>query len=134
MKHEKLIRRGTLAADAVCGLGLWLCLALACVPACGQSLTGRWKADGRTLDNGEQEKSILELKQNGNDLTGTLKTLGFTVEVKGTATGNHFEFSVPEGEMKHPRLVGDLVNGELQATMRGRRKIVAKPATAADDL
>jgi alpha-galactosidase len=132
MKHEKLIRRGTLAADAVCGLGLWLCLALACVPACGQSLTGRWIADGRMLDNGEQEKSILELKQNGNELTGTLKTLGFTGDVKGTATGTHFELFV-EWSPK-PFLVGDLVNGELHAVERGRHNIVGKPAAPTDDL
>src|ERR1035437_8501466 len=131
MKHEKLIRRGTLAADAVCGLGLWLCLALACVPAFGQSLTGRWIADGRMLDNGEQEKSILELKQNGNELTGTLKTLGFTGDVKGTATGSHFELFESEWDAKKPVLVGDLVNGELHA-VKGRRKIVAKPAGPTD--
>lgn len=113
---------------------LLFCFVLQISSGYGQGLTGRWTSEGRTLDNGEQDKSILELKQNGNDLTGTLKTFGFTAVVKGTATGNHFELSIPEWEMKQPMLVGDLVNGELQITMGGRRKIVAKPATAADDL
>jgi alpha-galactosidase len=109
------------------------CAALLAMPGFGQSLAGRWAATGRTLDNGEQEKSILELKQNGSELTGTLKTLGFQVEVKGTATGSHFELLVPEWEAKRPILVGDLVNGELHA-MQGRRTIVARPATPADDI
>ena len=46
----------------------------------GQALTGRWAATGKTLDNGEQEKFILELKQSGSELAGTLKSLGFTAE------------------------------------------------------
>jgi alpha-galactosidase len=98
----------------------------------GQALTGRWAATGKTLDNGEQEKFILELKQSGSELAGTLKSLGFTAEVKGTTTGNHFELFVPWNDKK-PFIVGDLVNGELHA-VQGRRNIVAKPATAADDL
>jgi len=112
-----------------------LCLLLACMaaPALAQSLAGRWAAEGRTLDNGEQEKSILELKQNGAELTGTLKTLGYQVDVKGTATGNHFELFVPEWELKKPVLVGDLVNGELHV-MQGRREFVGKPASPSDDI
>jgi alpha-galactosidase len=91
-------------------------------------------AEGRTLDNGEQEKSILELKQNGNELTGTLKTLGYQVDVKGTATGSHFEIFVSDWDPKRPVLVGDLVNGELHALQGGRRQIVAKPAGPNDDI
>jgi len=99
-----------------------------------QSLAGRWIAEGRTLDNGEQQKSILELKQDGNNLTGELKTLGFSVAVKGTATGSHFELSVPDWDQSKPIYVGDLVNGELHATENGRRPLVAKPAQPGDDL
>ncbi len=65
-------------------------------------------------------------------MAGTLKSLGFTSQVKGTATGSHFELFVPWNDKK-PFIVGDLVNGELHAA-QGRRNIVAKPATAADDL
>jgi len=112
---------------------LSVCVALQ-LAAHGQTLTGRWIAEGRTLDNGEQQKSILELKQNGADLSGELKTLGYSVAVKGTATGNHFELFVPEWEQKKPVVVGDLVNGELHATEGGRRQIVAKPAGPGDDI
>jgi alpha-galactosidase len=112
---------------------LSLCLMALAAVGFGQSLAGRWMAEGRTLDNGEQEKSILELKQNGSELTGTLKTLGFQVDVKGTATGNHFELFVDEWDPKRPVLVGDLVDGELRA-MQGRRKVVAKPAGPNDDI
>jgi alpha-galactosidase len=108
-------------------------LALAGTPIYGQGLAGRWAATGRTLDNGEQEKYLLELKQSGSDLTGMLKTLGYSVEVRGTVTGNHFELFVPDWELKRPILVGDLVNGELHA-QEGRRNIVAKPAAADDDI
>jgi len=125
--------KGGLRGIAAGVAGLIFCLALLAAPGFGQSLAGRWTAQGRTLDNGEQEKSILELKQNGNELTGTLKTLGFQVDVKGTATGNHFELFVEEWDSKRPVVVGDLVNGELHSQM-GRRTIVAKPAGPGDDI
>ncbi len=131
MRNERSGKSARCAAVRAAGLGC--CVVLLASAAWGQTLAGRWVAIGRTLDNGEQEKSILELKQNGNELRGELKTLGFTAEVKGTATGNHFELFIPEFEAKRPILVGDLVNGELHA-MQGRRSIVAKPATAADDI
>ena len=111
---------------------LLFCLFWTAASAYGQGLAGRWAATGRTLDNGEQEKSILELKQDGNELRGTVTTLGGSSDVKGTATGNHFEL-YGAWNAKRPFLVGDLVNGEIHAA-QGRRQWVAKPATAADDL
>ena len=109
-----------------------LCFASAGTYGYGQGLAGRWAASGRTLDNGEQEKAILELKQDGNQLTGTMTTLGFSGEVKGTATGSHFEL-YGGWNSKRPFLVGDLVNGELHAT-QGRRPWIGKPAAASDEL
>jgi alpha-galactosidase len=88
---------------------------------------------GKTLDNGEQTKSIVELKQVGNELTGKMKNLDYAIELKGTATGNHFELFAPWSPTR-PFLVGDLVNGELHAVDRGRRNLVATPTTATDDL
>jgi alpha-galactosidase len=85
------------------------------------------------LDNGEQPKSIVELKQSGNEVTGTMKNLGYTIALKGTATGNHFEVFAAWSTTR-PFLVGDLVNGELHAIERGRRNLLAKPASATDDL
>jgi alpha-galactosidase len=121
------------AIFAVCAAALFTGLALQGSTALSQALAGRWMTEGRTLDNGEQQKSILELKQNGNELTGTLKNLDYSVELEGTATGNHFELFTPT-DPKRPFLAGDLVNGELHALERGRRNVVAKPAAATDDL
>ena len=136
MQQERSGKRGPRVWMASAA-GLVFFVALLAGPGCsqafGQGLAGRWMAMGRTLDNGEQEKSILELKQNGNELTGTLKTLGFQVDVKGTASGSHFELFVAEWDPKRPVLVGDLMDGELHA-MQGRRAWVAKPAGPTDDI
>jgi alpha-galactosidase len=113
---------------------LSIVFALQAATAYGQTMAGRWVALGRTLDNGEQQKSILELKQDGSQLTGELKMLGYSVQVKGTATGNHFELFAADSDQKRPLLAGDLVNGELHAVERGRRNIVAKPAAPGDDI
>ena len=121
--------RSTLAVRATGLLALVLLLAM---HGFGQTLAGRWAASGRTLDNGEQEKYLLELKQDGNQLSGTVTTLGYSGAVTGTATGTHFEL-FGEWNPKRAFLVGDLVNGQLVAN-QGRRHIVASPATAADTL
>ena len=68
---------------------------------------GQWRA----------AEAILELKQTGNELTGTLKTLGYSVDVKGTATGNHFELFVAEWNQEKPTIVGDLVDGAYSANV-----------------
>ncbi len=108
-----------------------VCLVTISTAGCGHRLTGRWEATGRTLDNGEQEKTILELKQSGNQLTGTMKSPGFSIDVKGTANGNHFELFGPRNPTR-PFITGELTNGELHGTI-GRREWIARPATAADD-
>lgn len=125
--------RRMLGSAAKTSAGLLLCWLMATVPAHAQSLAGRWVATGRTLDNGEQEKSILELSQTGNQLTGTLKSESFSFDVKGTATGNHFVLFGPRSETR-PFVTGDLVNGQLHGTVFGRREWTARPATAADQL
>ena len=120
--------RMVLKASAALGL-----IVLGTSFAGAQDLTGKWAAEGRTLDNGEQQKSILELKQSGSDLTATFSTLGFTAQLTGKATGNHFELFAPWNPAK-AFLVGDLSNGELHAKENGRRDWIGKPATAADVL
>jgi alpha-galactosidase len=130
LDRAQILRK--LVTIAVGSVGLTFCIVSTAAFGYGQSLAGRWAATGRTLDNGELEKSILELKQDGNQLTGTVTTLGFSAELKGTATGDHFELFVTQNAQR-PFLTGDLVNGELHAT-QGRRQWVAKPATAADEL
>jgi alpha-galactosidase len=167
--EQKRSGKNALRVVAASAAGVFFCLVFLAAQGFGQSLTGRWVTVGRTLDNGEQQKTIIELKQNGGELTGTLKSEDFSMELKGTATGNHFELfgpgrpgGAPAGPggpppaapgapgapggpggpgapgqpapQPRPFLVGDLVNGELHAMQGGRRQMVAKPATATDDL
>ncbi len=116
----------------IAGSALALMLGATWIAAPAQSLAGRWAAAGKTLYNGEHEKAILDLKQEGNQLTGTVRGLGFIVNVKGTVSGTHFEIYGMDWNDKKPFLVGDLENGELHGTQWGN-KFEAKPATAADE-
>jgi len=130
--HSNGRRKKRISVLAGSSVGLFLMFLIMAMQGHGQTLAGRWAANGRALDNGEQEKYLLELKQDGNQLTGTVTTLGFSAAVTGTATGTHFEL-FGEWSPKRPFLVGDLVNGQLVAN-QGRRHLVANPATAADEL
>ena len=98
-----------------------------------QSLTGRWAVAGRTLENGERDKTIVDLKQDGNRLTGTVQSLGWSTRVIGTANGTHFELFSVDWNDKKAFIVGDLINEEIQGLQWGN-KITAHPATAADDI
>jgi alpha-galactosidase len=133
MIDERRSKRMRFACCSVLVAGLLLCLALEPALALGQSLTGRWAATGKTMDNGEVQKAILDLTQEGSNLSGRIVALGYGVDVKGTVTGNHFELFGVGWNDKKPFLVGDLVNGELHATQWGDA-FMARPATAADEL
>ena len=113
-------------------LAFALCLLLT-APLFAQSLTGRWAANGRTLDNGETELTILDLKQTGSTLTATLQSTGFSLDLKGTATGNPFAL-LGTRRREPPMLEGDLVDGQLQGKIFGRRPFTAHSATTADVL
>ena len=112
-------------------LGLLICLIYS-ASSQAQSLTGRWAATGKILNNGEQQKAIFELTQNGDQLTGTVRGLGFSTGVKGTVKGSHFELFGVDWNDKTPFLIGDLTNGVIEGKQWGD-KFSAKPATAADD-
>jgi alpha-galactosidase len=103
------------------------CAAVSQSPA---NLAGRWAAVGKTMENGEQQKAIVELTQTGNELKGKLTTLGFAVDVHGTVTGTHFELFGWEDQK--PFVVGEDINGVLSGTQWGN-KFVARPATPADE-
>ena len=81
--------------------------------ATAQGLNGRWAATGKTMENGEQQKSVLELKQDGDKLSGKLQALGFANDVTGKATGSHFELWGVGWNDPKPFLTGDLQNDEL---------------------
>jgi alpha-galactosidase len=78
------------------------------------NLTGKWASTGKTLENGEQQKGILDLKQDGNQITGTVQDLGGRFPVKGTVKGTHIELWGAEWNDPKPFLVADLSGGNLQ--------------------
>ena len=122
--------RNSFVRVAAKAAALIFCLVLLAAPGYGQSFTGRWAATGQPLHNGELHKSILDLTQNGSEIKGKLTALGYGVDVKGTATGNHFVLYA--WDHKKPVIEGDLVNGELHYDQWGGA-FVAHPATAADE-
>jgi alpha-galactosidase len=118
---------------SIAALGCTIVFFLGVMTTHAQSLTGRWAVAGRTLENGEQDKAIVELKQDGNQLTGTVDSLGWSTQIKGTVNGTHFElFGVDWNDTK-PFFVGDLVNDEIQGLQWGN-KITARRATATDEI
>jgi len=97
------------------------------------NLTGKWAAPGKTLENGEQDKGIIDLKQDGNQLTGTARNLGGQADVKGTVQGNHIELFDTNSNDKKPFIVGDYANGTITGRI-GDDNFTARPATAADEI
>src|ERR1035437_4675342 len=124
--HEMWSSHRTWAVAARTGMASLFCFMLLAASGYAQRLTGRWAATGKTLDDGEQEKAILELTQTGSDLKGRLVELGCGVDVKGTVTGSHFELSGVGWDDQKPFLLGYLVNGEVHWTQWGGA-FVAKP-------
>ena len=100
--HEQAYRSrpGGLAALASC-------LALATVAALRRDLTGRWAASGPTLDNGEVQKAILELKQDGDKLKGTCKRLAYSTSDRH-GNRRHFELWGVDWNDTKPFLIGDM--------------------------
>src|SRR5580692_11612737 len=116
-KLECKIWKYMLAAGVVMAA---LCPAWSGASAQTASVTGRWAATGKTLHNGEQEKTILGLKQDGAQLTGTVQGLGFIEKIRGIVSGNHFEMFGVDWNNEEPFIVGDLVGGELHGKQWGK--------------
>ena len=97
------------------------------------NLTGKWASSGKTLENGEQLKAILDLQQTGNQISGEMRDLGGKRNVKGTVTGDHFELYEADSDSKDPFIRADLKDGAIQGK-EWDDAFTAKPATAADDV
>ncbi len=125
--HARMAIRFTAATSA-----LLLALALS---GCKKepNFNGKWAATGKTLENGEQQKSILDLKQDGNKLTGEAQSLGWKENVQGTVNGDHFELFGVGWNDKKPFITGSLVNGNLEGNIWDD-KFTAHPATDADNI
>jgi alpha-galactosidase len=130
MTNEK---RSTSWKPAWIAAGMAALLLSAAMAAPAQTIAGRWAATGKRMDDGEQQKAILDLKQDGDQLTCNVQMLGFSVDLKGKASGNHFELFAPWSD-KRPFLVGDRVKNELLIVQDEHDRWLARPAVAADEI
>jgi alpha-galactosidase len=99
-------------------------------PGVGQTVAGRWVGVQRVLDNGESNRVILDLRQSGAEVSGTVTTLGHVYHMKGRITGKHFELFFSPKDPK-PRLTGDVTGDELRLT-RNNDHFVAVQAKPED--
>jgi len=97
------------------------------------NLTGKWATAGKTLENGEQQKGILDLTQTGDQITGTVQDLGGKFPVKGKVTGTHFELWGAEWNDPKPFMTADLTDQAIQGKWWDDN-FTGKPATAADEI
>ncbi len=101
--------------------------------ACGawaQTLNGRWEGVQKTLDNGEQDKTIVQLTQSGNQLTADVQSLSFQTEMKGTAQNGHFKLMAP-WDPTHTFATGELVGKDLHVSWDGHMSVLhPAPASA----
>jgi alpha-galactosidase len=115
----------------LCGsVALWACMA---ATAAGPTVAGRWLLLGKTLDNGEQQKAILDLKQSGEQITGDAQALGWSTKVAGTLSGNHLTLYA-DWDSKRPIFKGDLAGTTLNLAQENGEKWSARPATAVDEI
>ena len=124
---------GTAALLAACGAALLLSFTITACKKAEPTLTGTWATTGKTLENGEQKKGILDLKQEGSQLSGEVRDLGGPIKVTGTANAGHFELYGADWNDKKPFLVADLKDG----TIDGKEwddHFTARPATQADEI
>jgi alpha-galactosidase len=114
-------------------LGCLAQLPLAQAQSSTGTVTGKWAASDQKLDNGEDRKILLDLEQNGSDITGKYITPGYTLDVTGKVEGNHFQIFEKDRPTR-PLVQGDLNGQSLNLTLRNKHQVVAKPATAADEI
>ena len=126
-------RAGTAALLAACGAALLLSFTIAACKKAEPTLTGTWATTGKTLENGEQKKGILDLKQDGNQLSGEVRDLGGPIKVTGTANAGHFELYGADWNDKKPFLVADLKDGAIDGK-EWDDHFTARPATQADEI
>jgi alpha-galactosidase len=96
-----------------------------------QTIEGRWLLVGKTLDNGEQEKAIFNLQRSGGRITGDVRTLGWSSQVNGTISGNHFTLYTQDSQ--RPFFTGEVASGALNLVKDNGEKWSAHRATAADE-
>ncbi len=83
--------RGTVA--------LMLILIFSLLIFAADSITGKWK--GTSKDGENSIDFVLYLKQDGDDITGTIEVNNSTVEVSGTCKDSQLEFTIDAGDVKY---------------------------------
>lgn len=134
MKRESEIRMRIRKRCAVMSSGLFVLLivgGLFTLPAYGQTVTGKWAANWRVLDNGENDRIVLDLHQAGTQVTGTARTIGHFYHVEGRIAGAHFELFLTKGGSER-EITGDLLGNQLHLTLEGAA-MVAFPAKPGDE-
>jgi alpha-galactosidase len=99
----------------------------------GTSFTGKWATAGKFLLNGEQQKGIIDIKQEGAKVTGTMQDLGGKFSVKGTVNGTHLELWGADWNDPKPFLTADLNDGVIRGSYWGA-SFTARPATPTDEI
>ncbi len=100
-------------------------------PATGQTVDGTWVAHWRVLDNGEDDRLVLDLHQSGAKITGTAMTIGHRYQADGTLVGTHLELSFSKGGNGR-KLAADIAGKQLRLTYQGAA-LVADPAKPGDE-
>ncbi len=72
MTITKFITKNTTASFVAAAAGILLAITLTACKS-QQSLTGTWAATGKALENGEQQKALFQLKQDGTQLSGSAR-------------------------------------------------------------
>ncbi len=111
-----------------------MCLTFATfLPAAwGQSVTGKWVGQWRVLDNGEKDRMFLDLHQDKNQFTGTMKTIGHVWQVHGTLTAANFDVFFNPHDAK-PRMTGVVSAGKLHLSREGTDFDAVPSTSPADD-
>ncbi len=108
---------------------------LVALPSFGQTVSGKWAAPWRVLDDGESDRMLLDLHQTGTQIAGTITTIGHTYPVTGALVGSHFELTDPQPHPKPP-ISGDVTGNQLALTEHdehGDEHIVAIAAKPGDE-
>jgi alpha-galactosidase len=126
-RRSKTIRRSKLYAT----LFLAIVMCAGAVSGVGQSINGRWVALGKFLDNGERQKTVLDLKQTGNQLTGIVTTMAWRTEVEGAISGNQFKIysSSPDRQTLYS---GVILENKVDLIDSEGEKLTAAPASDSD--
>ena len=95
-----------------------------------QGITGKWIGIWRVLDNDESDRMVLDLKQTGTQLTGTVTTIGHAWQIHGVVADRRFEIFLSPRDTT-PRITGSIKDNELHITREGAQ-FVAISAKAGD--